>query len=120
MEQHVLRIASLRLSDWVIEAEVTEEIKHRRSYSELAEFIRVVAMPSRRAWAIAIPDFEQGIHRLSLRDQKTLTELQSQTVPFGGPTLGTALGPEDRSTVLMGSGSMRRRVGFSGNPRLTR
>lgn len=104
LRRHVLQMATLRLPDWAVEAEVEEEIKCTRSSYELAAPIRVVAMPSRRAWVIAIPDFEQGTYRLSLRDQKTLTELQSQTVPFGGPTLGTALGPEDRSTVLMGSG----------------
>ncbi len=101
--RHVLRIASLRLPDWAVEAEIEEEIKSSRSSWEFAASIRVVAMPSQRAWVIAIPDFEQGTYRLSLRDQKTLTELQSQTVSVGGRTLGTAVGPKHRSTILMGS-----------------
>jgi hypothetical protein len=103
LRRHVLRMATLRLPDLAVEAEIEEEIEFRGTSYKLAGFLRVVAMPSRRAWVVGVPDLEQGTYRLSLRDQNTLTELQSQTVPFTGPTLGTAVGPEHRSIILMGS-----------------
>ncbi len=78
---HVLRIASLRLPDWAVEAEIEEKIKYRRSSYELAHSLRVVAMPSRRAWVVGIGGPEEDEYRVSLRDEKTLVEIESRSVP---------------------------------------
>ncbi len=78
---HVLRIATLRLPDWAVEAEIEEEIKYRRSSYELAHSLRVVAMPSRRAWVVGIAGPEEDEYRVSLRDEKTLVEIESRSFP---------------------------------------
>ena len=104
LRRHVLRMARLGLPDWTIEAESEEEIKYFESSYDLAHSLRVIAMPSRRAWVIGIDGPGGDEYRVSLRDEKTLVEIESRSVPSVWRSLcrTIALDPKTPSRVLIG------------------
>ncbi len=101
---HVLRIASQRLPDWAVEAGIEEEIKYSGSSYELAYSLHVVAMPSRRAWVVGIGSPEEDEYRVALRDEKTLAEIESRSVPSQRLSRyrSIAVDTENASRVLIG------------------
>ena len=104
LRRHVLRMARLRLPDWAVEAETEVEIKYSGSSYELGYSLRVVAMPSRRAWVVGIDGPDEDEYRVSFRDEKTLAEIASCSVPsqLHSRYRGIALDTGNPSRVLIG------------------
>ena len=101
---HVLRLTTLRLSDWAVDAEYEEELEATSFAYEFMCSLRVEAIPAREAWVVGIGDLKKATYRVSLHDQKTLAKTDSRTfskVISPGPTCLT-VDRGDPSTILVG------------------
>jgi WD40 repeat protein len=104
LRRHVLRMARLRLPDWAVEAEIEDEVEYTGSSYELGYSLHAVAMPSRQAWVVGVGGPHEDEYRVSLRDEKTLAEIESRLVPSLQNSLyrGIAVDTENPSRILIG------------------
>lgn len=100
-KSHVLRLTTLRLSDWAVDAEYEEELEATSFAYEFMCSLRVEALPAREAWVVGIGDLKKATYHVSLHDQKTLAKVDSRTLPSGIEPLEPCLSidPISPSTV---------------------